>query len=540
MKSWPLLLVLLIIGSSLAENRADLRMINRLAQKAKRLDIPCDICLIVMELVEYLLVTNSSESTAAYEIKRVCPLLKNQNIPQNVCYGAIDEFAPEVWPILVTIDFEPKRICNYLGFCNSKQKFDFSVQGHPHIELPAETRHTKRQNNLYIAQLSDIHYDELYTVGANAVCDEPLCCRAHNGFNGTKKARKWGEYECDLTLPMLESLLSTLGSMKPDIIVWTGDTTAHDVWEESPSLQINRLIFVSQLIAKYFPSTPVFPIMGNHDTFPVDQWNRKPKDFSHYDDFEWLVDGLASVWGKWITPEGVKTLKSGGYYTALVRPGLRIVGLNTAFGDNLNFYLMLNEDQQQPQFDWLYNTLLQAETQKEKVLLLGHIPTGDTLPAAYRDYARKFVTLVTRFKDTLVGQFFGHTHNDQFELEFDNATNAVSGIAFIAPSATTYTHRNPAFRIYEYSPEYTLLDYHQYFTNLTLANEKNSPQWVLEYSAKSAYNLSDMSAASWLDLVHRFQKDDALFQKWWSYFHALYPSGSCTGDCKTGDRKSVV
>jgi len=290
---------------------------------------------------------------------------------------------------------------------------------------------------------------------------------------------------------------------------------------------------VTQLIQKYFPTTPVFPIMGNHDTFPVDQFNRKPKDSAHYDNFDWLVDGLATMWGKWITAAGAQTLKSGGYYTATARAGLRIIGLNTAWGDNLNFYLMLQENQQQPQFDWLEKTLLQARAQKEKVIVLGHIPTGDTLPAAYSNYARKYVDFMTQFKDIIVGQFFGHTHNDEFEIILDNVTRTATGISFIAPSVTTFTHRNPSFRIYEFSAsDFTLVDYHQYFANLTLANDQNKPEWTLAYSAMSAYGLSDMSAASWLDLVNRFQKDDALFQKWWSFFHALYPSKPCTQDCK--------
>lgn len=62
----------------------------------------------------------------------------------------------------------------------------------------------------------------------------------------------------------------------------------------------------------------------------MDQFNRKPKDLDHYDDFAWLVNGLSSLWEKWITMEGTKTFKTGGFYTALAKPGLRIVGLNTA------------------------------------------------------------------------------------------------------------------------------------------------------------------------------------------------------------------
>lgn len=33
------------------------------------------------------------------------------------CNGIIPEFAPEVWPILVTVAIEPEIICRLLGYC---------------------------------------------------------------------------------------------------------------------------------------------------------------------------------------------------------------------------------------------------------------------------------------------------------------------------------------------------------------------------------------------------------------------------------------
>ena len=38
-----------------------------------------------------------------------------------------------------------------------------------------------------------------YTVGTNAKCNEPLCCRPENGLAPDSKsaAGKWGDYNCD-------------------------------------------------------------------------------------------------------------------------------------------------------------------------------------------------------------------------------------------------------------------------------------------------------------------------------------------------------
>lgn len=49
-----------------------------------------------------------------------------------------------------------------------------------------------------------------------------------------------------------------------------------------------------------------------------------------------------------------------------------------------------------------------------------------------------------RFEGTIAGQFFGHTHLDGFELFYDEETiSRPVGIAFLAPSVTTYIKLNP-------------------------------------------------------------------------------------------------
>ncbi len=117
------------------------------------------------------------------------------------------------------------------------------------------------------------------------------------------------------------------------------------------------------------------------------------------------------------------------------------------------------------------------------------------------------------------------------------------GVVYIAPSVTTFGYKNPSYRIYELDANYTIVDYEQYITNLTEANELNQVNWYLEYSAKAEYNMTDLSPQSWHELTNRyykvyllncrFEEDDTLFQLW--YFNYLSGNGysPCEGDCKT-------
>ena len=54
-----------------------------------------------------------------------------------------------------------------------------------------------------------------------------------------------------------------------------------------------------------------------------------------------------------------------------------------------------------------------------------------------------------RFENTIMAQFYGHTHNDEFIVFYDSATNSrATNIGFLSPSVTTYKGLNPSYRLY--------------------------------------------------------------------------------------------
>ena len=78
----------------------------------------------------------------------------------------------------------------------------------------------------------DLYYKE----GTNANCNMPLCCREENGYPEDPKdaAGPWGEYQCDTTPAVVKSMFEFMrDELKPDVLFWTGDMSAHSVWENS-------------------------------------------------------------------------------------------------------------------------------------------------------------------------------------------------------------------------------------------------------------------------------------------------------------------
>ena len=138
------------------------------------------------------------------------------------------------------------------------------------------------------------------------------------------------------------------------------------------------------------------------------------------------------------------------------------------------------------QLDWLVNTLQESENIGEKVHIIGHIHPSGCLDSWSKNYYR----IINRYESTIVGQFFGHSHSDEFEIFYDleDKKRAVS-VLYIVGSVTTYSYLNPAYRFYDIDGVYPnssfqVLDHETHFMNLTEANLSLKPNWQVEYSAK--------------------------------------------------------
>jgi sphingomyelin phosphodiesterase len=61
-----------------------------------------------------------------------------------------------------------------------------------------------------------------------------------------------------------------------------------------------------------------------------------------------------------------------------------------------------------------------------------------------------FINIVERFKDKIVGQFYGHSHADEFRVIYSNNNfSKPVGSQFVSPSLGTYTLFNSAYRTYK-------------------------------------------------------------------------------------------
>jgi sphingomyelin phosphodiesterase len=78
-------------------------------------------------------------------------------------------------------------------------------------------------------------------------------------------ANYWGSIaDCDLPFQTFQLFLDEVKQMNDlDMIIWTGDNTPHDIWQQSQTYNLNFTVIESERILKA-TRAKIVPAMGNH------------------------------------------------------------------------------------------------------------------------------------------------------------------------------------------------------------------------------------------------------------------------------------
>ncbi|KAH8280869.1 hypothetical protein KR054_002633 [Drosophila jambulina] len=435
---------------------------------------------------------------------------------QEVCSGLFDLN----WPIF---DFifnetvaESQSFCGMLpiAICQVKQdeyNLTLTIEGDSptehNSELPARS-----SDDLLIVQFTDIHYDPLYVAGSNAECDEPMCCRSAlaSGADSSAAAGYWSDYRsCDTPLHLIHSAFQhAKDNHMIDMIYHTGDVPPHNVWSTTKQGNLDMLTEIDGLLAEYFPNTPIYSCLGNHEPHPANVFGNDeiPTALS----VSWLYEHVWSLWSKWLPEEAKATVLRGGYYTVPISSDFRIVALNSMDCYLYNWWLYYNATLIQEQLQWFHDTLLLAEKSGETVHILTHIPAGDG--DCWSSWSKEYNRVLTRFSGIITGVFSGHTHKDEMNLHYSEEGFATV-VNWNGGSLTSYTDTNPNYRAYVVDPKRRQVLEHQTYTfNLTDANGKpdEQPDWYLEYEFTKEFTEDTSPAGIDKLLVEMAEKPDLL------------------------------
>ena len=166
---------------------------------------------------------------------------------------------------------------------------------------------------------------------------------------------------------------------------------------------------------------------------------------------------------------------------------------NTNYWSGDNFYLF---DTDFPPSDpegilgFLMQELQAAESQGEHAIILGHASPALAFPAQ----SHYFDQIVQRYRSTVVGQFYGHTHSSDFIVSYSTpalkTAETASSVAFVSGALTPYGGVvNPGFRVYELDDGTgEIWDWTEYYVNISDPSFKHGPQWQALYSARESYS----------------------------------------------------
>ena len=461
----------------------------------------CELC---QSGSDILLNTIIQEYKWSY-LHKFCAFVCSFSLRKDICYAAVGRYGPVLLESTFKRLFNREKICTSLFICNPSKEYE-SIEEYGRKILKDKINHIKKeetsqnqnQKEFTFVQLADTHLQIDYKEGKVVNCNIPLCCRntpEELGFKDNKNhkgeelkfSKKYGAAgKCDANLETLKAFSKEVKRIRPDFVLFTGDFSAHNVWEVSQEevIEVTK-ISVDEMIKEFGEDIPIYPVIGNHEKAPPD---------IYYGSETVLLHGLSKAFRRYLSKEAYDSFSKFGYYTMLHNnTNLRLISLNCNFCNSMNFHLIADPSQAVQMFKWLENVLNEAEKNNERVYLLDHIP----LRSSHHSYdcSMRLRILIERYQDIISGFISAHTHRDEINLikEYSNP-NKYSIINYIGPSLSTYTKVWPSYRIYYANKETKFInDFVQMRLNLDETNKRNEPIWFVSYQASKFFNVTKMN-----------------------------------------------
>jgi sphingomyelin phosphodiesterase acid-like 3 len=364
--------------------------------------------------------------------------------------------------------------------------------------------------------LADFHFDPFYDPKLFRELVQSPPSEWTRIFDGSQISG-YGEYGKDSNYNLIVSALkyAARAAPKAEFILLAGDWLAHgfsDSYYQSAGNRDPRglyefidktITFLTQRIREQFPHIPIYPALGNADSYCGDYQLQPKGEF---------LRRTAETWKGLLHNSNdeqafMQTFPAGGYYTASA-PGTskhRVVILNTVFfsTDYRNQCGDPRDDPGGDQLRWLAAQLKDAASKDYKLWLLYHIPYGidaynsviapggntvkKVVSLWHPAYTEKFLTLLDQYRDTIQSMLAGHTHMDYFRLGPYGETGQPSTFLVVTPGISPIFGNNPGLHLLSYDRKaFSLQDYATH--RLDLAAD-SSADWREEYRFSRTYRL---------------------------------------------------
>ncbi|KAJ3901432.1 Metallo-dependent phosphatase-like protein [Lentinula edodes] len=481
-------------------------------------------------------------------LKSLCKRLKLQDT--DVCDGIFESVGPVVAHDLRSMSpfgQTSTKFCNaMLGLCSEPPVNTYTVPFPKSAPENSKEFKSLGRPPFQVVHFSDVHIDREYSVGSEANCSKPLCCREFSDQSEptTIPAGPLGDHACDTPRNLVESIVKAIDTTNNTFSIFTGDIVDGAVWlvnQEDVTADIN--LFGEEF--KMALQAPVYPALGNHESAPVNCFPRLTTE-SHANDSQWVFETSSAQWRPWIGNAAADQIvhHSGSYSLVVPDTSLRIISINSGFWYKMNLWLYDSDDQQPDPngiLSFLVSQLQLAEDLGQRSWIIAHMPPGggDVL----LDQSNYYDQVIQRYRNTIAGQFFGHTHADEFQLAYSNYSDqrkdTATSVAWVAPALTPRSG-NPAFKVYDVDPDtYEIMDAKTYSTDVSHPEYQIDPVWKMVYSTRDLYgpliaggldSSDSLSPSFWHQVTELLETDNQAFRM---FQHLKRRAGR--GDCSSDD-----
>jgi len=197
------------------------------------------------------------------------------------------------------------------------------------------------------------------------------------------------------------------------------------------------------------------------------------------------------------------------------------------------------------QFSWLVSLLSECEEYGIQVWIIGHIPPGkferfyqfcgdykgcDTNGGYYgfhwlsKHFNERYLSIVEDYQHVIGGQLFAHHHTDSVKIFLSNVNSDPVSMAFLVPGvspmrsslATETGANNPGLRLVKYNENGQILDFDQFYLNLTEVIETESePTWQKSYSMLQYFDLESLSVQNVAAHVKKIETNRSHFDRYY-------------------------
>ncbi|XP_054161834.1 sphingomyelin phosphodiesterase-like [Oppia nitens] len=457
---------------------------------------------------------------------------------ERLCLGIIERLTDHLLYVIQNSKLTVPEVCGVLFHPNCMHYLGVPLTHNVLWKLPLPERKQFRPivdstgKSLKMLHLTDTHMDLWYTPGSNSLCDESVCCRS-TSYGHNHSAGVWAEsrFLCDASLEFADDSIRHMAEQHRDLdfVIWTGDNTPHDEWNSTREINLRSISLMTDTVRSAFgPKIPVYPCLGNHEPHPFNLYVPYVASVDSNGTFSmnWLYETLAdNYWHQWIgtSEANRKSFTTGGYYSAMINKGLKIVVLNNNICQHRNYWIAYSPVDPDGQLQWLIDQLDSAESDGIYAMIITHVP-----PYEYRDcylaWTDNYFRIVERYEHLLVGSYFGHTHNDEIVILYNkNATTNATypiGHGYVGPSVTPWAYHNAGYRVFQLDGTGKPFDFTMYYTNVTQDNidgRQVRPKWTVGYSARESYRMTELSTSEWDGLLSRALTDDRLLDLYFSH-----------------------